>query len=135
MARYATSDDLLARVGERELTQLTDRADPPAGVFDAGVAETALEDACAEIDGYLQARYAVPVSPAPAIARPLACTIARFRLHREPPDGVRKDFEAALKSLAAIAAGEISLGDAATHETVQFTGATPLLTRDQLAGF
>jgi phage gp36-like protein len=109
MAVYATVADLVRRYGEAEIQQLTDRLDPPAGAIDSAVAERALADADAEIDAYLAARYAVPMSPAPAVVGRLACDIARFRLWEDrASDEVRRRYEDARRMLEAIAAGRVS---------------------------
>ncbi len=77
---YATIVDLQDRLGEARLVQLTDRADPPLGVVDVVVAQKALDDADAEIDGYLAGRYVLPLATAPAVLRVHAITIASYRL-------------------------------------------------------
>ena len=52
---YATKDDLVARFGENVLNlALMFPADVPDPV------ETALQDACEEVDGYLAVRYHYP---------------------------------------------------------------------------
>ena len=54
---YASYDDLVTRFGEAKLTQLTDRAAPPARHPDRAVIEAALGDASEAVDGYAAARY------------------------------------------------------------------------------
>ncbi|GIX17702.1 MAG: hypothetical protein KatS3mg119_1888 [Rhodothalassiaceae bacterium] len=106
MAVYAQLQDLIDRVGAREITELTDRADPPAGAIDASVAERALADADAEIDGYLAARYDLPLSPVPAVLTRLATDIARYRLWDDrAPEEVRQRYEDAVRLLREIADG------------------------------
>ena len=76
---YATQSDLEERFGPQELAQLTDRVD---GLMpDPAVIARALADAEAEIDGYLAARYTVPLSAVPAVLVRLTCDIARYRLY------------------------------------------------------
>ena len=62
---YATQADLETRFGSAELAQLTDRIS--GSVIDAAVVGRALADAEAEIDGYLAARYQLPLASAPAV--------------------------------------------------------------------
>lgn len=61
---YITPAGLIARYGERELIQLTDRDN--SGAIVAAVLELAITDACAEIDSYLAQRMALPLAPEPA---------------------------------------------------------------------
>lgn len=110
---YATQSDLTALVGETELIQLTDRADPPTGIVDVAVLDDKLAAADALIDSLLSRRYAVPLTPTPPIVRDAACDIARYRLYvNEPPDEVRRRFDDALRWLHDVAAGRADIPDA-----------------------
>ena len=107
---YATVTDLQDRLGEPRLVQLTDLSDPPLGVVQAGVAQKALDDAAAEIEGYLVGRYALPLSPVPAILRVHACTIAHYRLLGSAvDDATREDYKAVRQYLERVADGRILL--------------------------
>ena len=110
---YATITDLIDRYGEEELAQRTDRA---AGqTIDSAVIDRALEDAAAEIDSSLAARYALPVASVPPLLVRLACAIARYHLHDEAAtQRIRDDYEGALKVLAEIRSGARLLPLAAT---------------------
>lgn len=77
---YAVIQDMIDRYGEAELIQLTDRAVPPVGAYDADVVEEALSDADAEINAYLAVRYALPLATVPTTLKKLACDIARYNL-------------------------------------------------------
>lgn len=85
---YCTASDLIAEFGEQTLIDLTDRADPPAGVIDTVTLDRAIAAADAEIDGYLAVRYLVPIAPAPVRLVGVACDIVRYRLQ---PDRVTDD--------------------------------------------
>ena len=61
---YATVADMIARFGELEVLQLTDRNQE--GVIDKAVAKTALDDATAEIDAYL-GRFKRPFGKIPPL--------------------------------------------------------------------
>lgn len=107
---YATYDDLVTRFGEMKLTQLTDRATPPARCPDKGVIEAALADATETIDGYAAGRYLTPLSPVPAPVCRWCADIAFYYLHTgtgKVPDDVRKMFEDALAGLKDMAKGVI----------------------------
>lgn len=107
---YASIDNLIALCGLEELVQLSDRADPPAGALDEAVVTKALEDATAEIDGYVGAQYKLPLASTPKILNGLACDIARYRLYTaQVTDSVRRRYEDAVKTLTNIAKGVIAL--------------------------
>lgn len=117
---YATQADLVARFGTTELAQLTDRT---AGTtIDATVVSAALADADALIEGYLAQRYALPVSPVPAMLLRVAADVARYLLHgNAATDAVRTAYEDALKVLRDLADGRAALPGAAAAPA----GATP----------
>lgn len=103
---YASSADMIARFGERELVELTDRVG--AGVPDAALIQRALDDAASEIDGYLRGRYALPLATVPPVLRRIACDIARYLLAAErATDEIRWRYERGLKILDGIAAGRV----------------------------
>jgi hypothetical protein len=77
---YATQQNLIDRFGERELIELTDRADPPTGAIDAAVVTKALADADGAINGYLAVKYQLPISPVPVMFERFGCDIARYYL-------------------------------------------------------
>jgi phage gp36-like protein len=115
MAVYAAFADLVARYGEAEIAQLTDRDTPPSGAADEAVAERALLDADAEIDAYLAGRYALPLASPPPVLRRVACDIARYRLWDDrASEEVRLRYEDARRLLQAIADGHVALGAAAS---------------------
>lgn len=106
---YETVAGLIARFGEDELIQLTDRAG--AHAVDGAIAQRALDDAAAEIDGYLAARYQLPLPTVPALLARIACDIARYLLWEDrASDEVRRRYEDARKILESIARGTVSLG-------------------------
>jgi phage gp36-like protein len=90
---------------------LTDREN--MGLIDAVVLAAAFVEADAEIDGYLQARFALPLASVPVLLRGVACDIARYRLSgtdiRET-DPARTRYKDAIKLLASIRNGELDLG-------------------------
>lgn len=111
---YALQQDLVERFGAVELAQLTDEA---AGqTINAATVARALADADAEIDGYLGARYAVPLAMVPPLVVRLACDIARYRLFDDrATEAVRKRYEDAVTVLRRIADGTVTLGVAAAN--------------------
>jgi phage gp36-like protein len=112
---YATATDLVDRFGESELIDLTDRAQPPAGMIDADVADKALADACGEADAYLGVRYTLPVTaPVPLVLVAVVCDIARYRLYENrSTEEVRKRYEDAVRWLRDVSRGAAVLPGAA----------------------
>lgn len=109
-ATYTTQGELATRFGETELVSLTDRADPPSGVVDVTVVARAIADAQAEIDGYLRARYALPIQAAVPDLTRVASDVARYRLYADrPTEEVRRRYEDAVAHLRRISSGEVQL--------------------------
>lgn len=107
---YATVTDLQDRLGEPRLMQLTDIGDPQVGLVDTAVAQKALDDAAAEIDGYLVGRYALPLASPPAMLRVHACTIAHYRLLGSAVDeATAADHKAVRELLTKVAEGKVLL--------------------------
>jgi phage gp36-like protein len=124
---YATCKDMIARFGEAELIQLTDREHVPPSCIDRRLVDTALADAQAEIDSHLAVRYQVSRirnQTVPRLFVRLACDIARYRLHDDlaPENEVRRRYEAAVEMLKALAKGDILLGDALSSVVSGETG-------------
>lgn len=108
---YALQADMVTALGDDELIQLTDRADPPVGAIDATVLTRALEAADGEIDSYLAARYTLPLASVPTILRDCAVDIARYRLHdRGVPDRVKDAYKDRIAWLRDVTKGITSLG-------------------------
>lgn len=143
MVAYATVDDLIARFGEAELIQRTDRT--LSGVMDAAIAQRALDDASAEMDGYLAARYQLPLPTTPALLARIACDIARYRLWEDmASDEVRRRYEDARRLLEAISRGTVSLGLPASLPPEQQpglslaaakSGPAPVFGPDEMGGY
>ncbi|EKE75189.1 gp436 family protein [Gallaecimonas xiamenensis] len=114
---YAALADMQARFGEVELVDLTDRTG--TGAIDQAVLDNALDDAAATIDGYLGARYPLPLATVPAVLTRVACDLARYYLYDErATEAVTKRHDDALKMLRSIGDGTVTLGlpDAQTPE-------------------
>lgn len=125
---YATVADMVARFGDLEVMQITDRSQN--GQIDNDVAEVALGDATAEINGYL-GRYPLPFAEIPPILTRLCCDIARYRLCATNGVNITEEIERrykidVLKLLDGLAKGDVTLGieadgdQVASGETVQF---------------
>lgn len=107
---YAAQSQLVERFGERALVELTDRAEPPAGAIDAAVLDRAIAEVDALIDGYLAARYDLPLAATPPLVAALAADLVFHRLHAViVPEAVAEAARAARKLLEQIADGRVRL--------------------------
>ncbi|MFQ3664675.1 MAG: DUF1320 domain-containing protein [Sphingomonadaceae bacterium] len=116
-AQYLTIEQFVARVGIEEAVRLTD--DKGIGILDAARLDEALLDAQGMVEGYLAARYAVPLAlPAPALVRSIVFDLALARLYREAvPPAVADNRDRALALLRDLADGTAALGVAATTDS------------------
>lgn len=125
MPAYTDLARLTERFGADMLLRATDRGPVPAGAIDESVVEKACEDAAALIDGYLAAKYALPLATVPPLVAALAEDIAIYRLHPYAAgDKLKSDYDTALRSLRDISSGAIRLPVAGVEpETTGSTGA------------
>jgi phage gp36-like protein len=122
---YATAQDLIDRFGERELVQLTDIDEPRTDAVVTVRVQRALDDAVAEIDGYLAGLYTLPLTAVPATLRRVAVDLARYHLGGVATDGVEaKRYDDAIKFLRLVAAGSVRLGVDATGSEPPAAGNT-----------
>ncbi len=142
---YAAPQDLLNRYPNRDLVQLSNE-DPASQAVDMAVLQQALDDASAEIDGYLGARFALPLGDPPAVLTRLAADIAIYRLQALRPlhdlTDARRRYDDAIAMLTRVAAGELTLGIAADQRETriadgaeQAEGPARVFSRDSLKGF
>lgn len=109
---YASVADMVARFGDLEIIQITDRNQD--GLIDDDVALVALEDATAEIDAYL-GRFKRPFAEPPPVLVRLCCDIARYRLTAANGVLITEEIHNRYKIdvldlLRAIAKGDVQLG-------------------------
>lgn len=132
--RYITEAAFERRFGDDEL----------AGLLREGASFADAENtAAALVDGYLASRYALPLAVVPAIVVGWTADVLRFQLWEDrAPEEVRQRYDDALKQLAELARGLISLppgSEAATTEVDGFEtagfSAARVFTEDTLAGF
>ncbi|HKJ94852.1 MAG TPA: DUF1320 domain-containing protein [Gammaproteobacteria bacterium] len=109
MSTYATQQDLVDRFGSDELIQLTDRSS--SGTIDATVVDQALSDASDEMDGYIGARYELPLPSTPNTLVRVCADIARYRLYDiQAPEAVAQRYKDAVAFLKAVSTGAVALG-------------------------
>ncbi|WP_439258299.1 gp436 family protein [Lonepinella sp. BR2271] len=112
MASYASAADFILRVGELQSLQLTDREGK--GEINTLLLELALADSSSQMDGYLTARYGLPLAEIPQNLVRICCDLARFRLCSmsdvEITEEIIARYKLSLKELEQLASGKISLG-------------------------
>jgi phage gp36-like protein len=110
---YAQVTDMQARYPNRDLVQLTNE-DPTVLTVNASFLTTFLGDASDEIDAYLEARFALPLSDPPAILTRLCCEIAMYHLNALRPihdlADAKDKYEKAIAFLQEVSDGKRTLG-------------------------
>jgi phage gp36-like protein len=118
---YCTKQKLIERFGEHELIQLTDH-DMTAGAIVDAVLNRAIDDATAEINGYLTA-YTLPLATVPANFELIACNIVRYHLYKDAAtDLVKERYKQAIKYLESVSSGGINLAPDTSGTVVQTEG-------------
>lgn len=137
---YCTPQNLTDRFGITEIIDLSDREN--AAVIITEVLEQAIEDASAEMDGYIGTRYDLPLAIVPKVLMPIACDITRYKLYDEKPtEHVTKRYDDAIKFLRGISKGEVSLGvndlgeQAASTDFAEMQSAGSVFSREKSKGF
>ncbi len=131
--RYITETQFEQRFGVGETSDLLSNG--------ASYAE-AENDAASLIDGYLAARYTLPLVSVPMIVKGWAADITRFKLWDDhAPEEVRRRYDDALAQLKMVAQGTIALppgsDGAPVTAPIAFAGYSSdrVFTSDSLAGF
>jgi len=105
---YVTTQGMIDRFGRNELTQLTDTN--ATGDVDSAALQKAIDDASAFIDAHLS-RYALPLSPVPAVLTRYCGDVARYYLYDDAvTDAVKTRYEDAEAFLSGVAKGTRALG-------------------------
>ena len=141
---YASVDNIKAVVPARDLELLTDHDGAADSIDDAKLA-AALDDATAEINGYIAKRVTLPLADPPDRLRVVCRDLAVHRLYvnvgrvTEAQDKLR---ESALAYLEMVRDGKVSIGDATGGDEAQVSegavlveGADRAMTRDSLRSF
>lgn len=111
---YANSEGFEVLYGMQEALEISNLESPDAEAVNYSRLSEALCNASLEIDGYLGARYEVPITaPTPPILQMLCLAIARYRLdiYRRRED-VSAEYERAIAQLEKMATGKIALARA-----------------------
>lgn len=114
------------------LVHLTDRGDIALGVINVDIVNRALVDTDAMIDGYLAARYTLPVSSTPSLIADLAQAIAIYKLHTSSPDPkIKDDFDQAIRTLKDISTGAVRLSIAGIEPATTSEGTARMTDRER----
>lgn len=120
---YNTVVELLQNIEERVLVSLVN--DETRDVEDVNLASgtdvatvrivNAITEADAEIDGYLRARYSLPLSSTPTLVKQLSRDICIYNLYKRRmresiPESISEIYNICVKVLEKIQRGEIHLG-------------------------
>ena len=101
---YITRDDLIERFGEAEIMQLE------RSIKDANAINTAIEDACIEVDGYVARQYSLPLPVVTKSLKRAVATISRYYLWKDKAsDKVQKDYDDTIAWLDKVANGQVYL--------------------------
>lgn len=99
--KYIERDDLIERFGEHEISDL-ERNITKSGTDEQNIAatESAISDACGEVDSYIATRYPLPIPSIPEQLKLKTCDIARYRLHKDQAtEEVEKRYKEAISWL------------------------------------
>lgn len=124
---YCTYEDLTAQASEAVLLQQADMEAFPAAAGEADSITPTICNACAEIDGYLRRRYALPQNPAetPPTLKKYAADISIYHifsrkgltLAKESEDSIiAKRYDDAIKYLLLVADGKADIPGLKTLE-------------------
>ncbi len=142
---YAAPQDMINRYPNRDLVQLTND-DPTVTTVNTTTLQQVLNDASAEIDGYLGGRFTLPLTDPPEVLNRVASDIAMYRLQALRPlhdvSDARQRYEDAIAMLSKVAAGELTLGIATDGNETAISpaaeaveGPERVFSRDTLKGF
>jgi len=116
---YCTLDDLLEEIDSSILVELTDDLVTPTGEIDTDAVASAIERAASIIDGYVGARYTVPLDTVTETITTLSEDIAIYTLFSRRisvPKQWHDRFELAMSFLKAVADGNADLGSTVDGE-------------------
>ena len=142
MSQYATQADMTTRFNHQDLVLLTERDNSTPDHINESVLAQALNDATAEMNGYLSGRYSLPLSHVPTVLTRLCCDIARYFLSGDnAPEHITKRYHDALTFLRSVNKGDVSLGLdtvgnlAKSNDVAMMESAGSVFARDKSKGF
>lgn len=139
---YCTRQDLVDRIGEGLLQELTD-LERVGAVHEDRVTRT-IEDAGARIDSYAMLRYRTPIAPTPPEVRSVCIDLVLYALfsrrgfaEESADEVIARNYKAAIRWLEQLAEGRVALGVAQPPKDpgVQIAARPHLFDRDKMEGF
>lgn len=134
---YATQQDLIDAFGELELIAQTDIDPVATGAIVVARIDRALASAEGEVEGYIGARYQVPLVTVPQNVKQAVLDIARYRLYRDnAPELVVENYKSAIRLCRDISSGTVRLplptGDepARSETLAEFAGGGRVFARE-----
>ncbi|MDI3547892.1 MAG: hypothetical protein PWR10_1544 [Halanaerobiales bacterium] len=113
---YCTLDDLLDRVSEDILVDITTDGGIDATTIDQNKVNKAIEDVSALIDSFAQKKYQVPFSPVPRVIKKIAVDLVLYELFasrgidEERDQHIIRSQKTAMSLLDKIASGALTIG-------------------------
>ena len=150
MGRYTSQSALIPRLmPEYLVAQLTQGGDGAADTIDTDVLAEVMEDAEAEVDGYLGVRFSLPLTAVPSVIAGIASRITRYKLYTtrggEVEAWLDKDYQRAIEMLEEIRDGQLDVGLTAAganpavsqnaDHAVRATSTAPVFGRSNMKGF
>jgi len=112
---YCTLTDIQSVIPERQLINLTVDVPDVDSVVDENVFSECAEVSDSTINGYIRARYTLPLAVIPQFLKSIAVDITAYRLYmRRPqdiPEHIKENHKIALSQLSAIQKGNVLLED------------------------
>lgn len=110
-SQYATLADLLERYEKQDIIDISYRDENDDGVINEKAVSLALEQAAAEIDEYIGARYQLPLTAISPQLVQIASSIARYYMEKgERTKAAVMDYERSIQRLEAVKNGSATLG-------------------------
>lgn len=133
---YATRQEMEDRYGVDAVAAIADRDGD--SVMESEAIAGAIDDASAEIDSYLAARYPLPLAETPAAVKRVCLDMAMYHLSgNRTTEEVEKRYKGAVSWLRDIAKGLATLGAAPEETTSQgayFAASSRISGRVKLSG-
>lgn len=110
---FATLQAMRNKFGERELIELTDIEKPYTEAINMERLNAAMQQANSEIEGYIGARYTLPLQTVPPFLESIACDMARYHastgaMSENSP--IKARYDNAIKTLKEISKGTLQIG-------------------------
>ena len=119
---YCLLTDITNVISQRELVNLTNDTPSINSEVDTSRFEAVSKDTDSLINGYLRARYKLPLKSVPNFIKQIATDICAYRLYlRRPqniPDHIKDNYENAIKRLLDIQKGNLLLESIAEDESL-----------------